>query len=68
MFFKCNHLHVIVTQNDISMLEKGNKDLMEKLKKSQAKLQAKKAESATLQQRFKVGHVTTDLKYEFQIF
>lgn len=61
-------MHGIVTQNDISMLEKGNKDLMEKLKKSQAKLQAKKTESATLQQRFKVGNVTTDVKYEFKIF
>ncbi|XP_052378890.1 N-myc-interactor [Oncorhynchus keta] len=52
-------------QNDISMLEKGNKDLMEKLKKSQAKLQAKKSESATLQQRFKIYVQIPEKKVKF---
>ncbi|XP_036815219.1 N-myc-interactor isoform X2 [Oncorhynchus mykiss] len=52
-------------QNDISMLEKGNKDLMEKLKKSQAKLRAKKTESATLQQRFKIYVQIPEKKVKF---
>ncbi|XP_041724441.1 N-myc-interactor isoform X1 [Coregonus clupeaformis] len=52
-------------QNDILMLEKGNNDLMEKLKKSQAKLKAKRTESATLQQRFKIYVQIPEKKVKF---
>ncbi|XP_010878232.2 N-myc-interactor [Esox lucius] len=52
-------------KGEILRLKKGNEDLMKKLVESQALLQAKRAESLQLQQRFKIHAQIPEKKLKF---
>lgn len=56
-----NSLHFFtfsVTQDEILKFDKSRQDLLDKLKRNQAKLESKRADSTKLKQKFKVGMKT----------